>query len=484
MASTDGASVAHQEVKELAVGGRRGRLSDRILLVAALSVLAALGIALVVAFPLVKSETEAQARAVLSRQADTLASLFVNRDLHQPGSGLRPGPNDGDDHGPGENREKVLVYAVTTLSQPIHPITLDDIATVTSGTDLSTVRSSDGLTYYVEGRGLGFGEGVLLVQRDVAAETSAATLLSRLALALIAGLTFALLLALFVARRTARPLKLAAIAAGRLADGERDVDVKVEGAAEVADIAAALNRLTAALAASEDRQRDFLLSVSHELRTPMTSIKGYAEAMADGVLDASDLTVAGAVLLAEGERLDRLVSDLLDLSRSGAVDFQLHLSAVDVAQVVTQAADSWRLRCERDDLTVTAELPSLPVLSELDPTRLRQIVDNLMENAVRITPAGGHIRLAVGQDSEGAFLSVEDSGPGLSDDDLPVAFQPAVLNSRYRKEREVGTGLGLALVGRLATRMGGTAVAGHSELGGAKFIVRFPVQTDLKGLAD
>jgi two-component system sensor histidine kinase BaeS len=113
-------------------------------------------------------------------------------------------------------------------------------------------------------------------------------------------------------------------------------------------------------------------------------------------------------------------------------------------------------------------------LSNLDATRVRQIIDNLMENAVRVTPAGGTIKLSVFDGIETHTIVIDDNGPGLTDEDLPIAFQPAVLHSRYRGLRPVGTGLGLALVGRLAERMGGGASAAHSPLGGAQFIVEFP----------
>ena len=108
------------------------------------------------------------------------------------------------------------------------------------------------------------------------------------------------------------------------------------------------------------------------------------------------------------------------------------------------------------------------------PTRYRQVIDNLIENAVRVTPVGGTIRVQLRKTDSAAELCIDDTGPGLSDDDLAVAFEPAVLHSRYRGIRAVGTGLGLALVGSLVSRMGGKVQAAHSELGGALFVVEMP----------
>ncbi|HCL70398.1 MAG TPA: sensor histidine kinase, partial [Actinobacteria bacterium] len=155
------------------------------------------------------------------------------------------------------------------------------------------------------------------------------------------------------------------------------------GPAEVADIAEALNALNAALATSEGRQREFLLSVSHELRTPLTAIRGYAEALNDDILDPEELTSVGATIGHEASRLDRLVHDLLDLARLGAADFHVNAADVDVREILTEAAEVWRTRCDRDGVTLTLAEAARPVHVHVDAMRLRQIIDNLMENALR-----------------------------------------------------------------------------------------------------
>ncbi|MEY4323604.1 MAG: hypothetical protein RL410_1385, partial [Actinomycetota bacterium] len=190
-----------------------------------------------------------------------------------------------------------------------------------------------------------------------------------------------------------------------------------------------------------------------------------------------DIASTGELLVGETGRLDRLISDLLDLARAGAVDFRLSPANVDLASIGNAAAEAWRLRCEREGLVFQSDLTSTPAISHVDATRVRQVIDNLMENAVRVTPVGGIIKLSVFDGFDTHTIVIDDNGPGLTDDDLSIAFQPAVLHSRYRGLRAVGTGLGLALVGRLADRMGGSATAAHSPLGGAQFIVEFPAAT-------
>jgi two-component system sensor histidine kinase BaeS len=252
------------------------------------------------------------------------------------------------------------------------------------------------------------------------------------------------------------------------------VTLRPEGPVEIADIAEALNRLNAALVVSEGRQREFLLSVSHELRTPLTAVKGYAEALADGVIEGDEVPRTGTTVAAEAARLDRLVTDLLDLARLGAVDFHVVPVEVDLVALGQEAGSVWRDRAQAEGVDVRTELPDEPLLVDTDPIRVRQVIDNLAENALRVSPPGSVIVLAIRADGPWAVVEVRDSGPGLTDDDRAVAFEPGALHERYRGVRPVGTGLGLALVGRLAGGLGGSAEVGAAPEGGARFTVRLP----------
>jgi two-component system OmpR family sensor kinase len=306
-----------------------------------------------------------------------------------------------------------------------------------------------------------------------------ASFVIRIVGALVLGLIIALGIAYIVSRRLSRPLRAAQQAALRMASGSREEQLPADGPLEVADIAEALNTLNAALVASEGRQREFLLSVSHELRTPLTAIKGYGEALADGLVPASDTTDVGGTVAAEAARLDRLVNDLLDLARMGAVDFRIATARMDVSEVVDDAARVWTDRCAREDVhfaTVGTDIP-MPVVA--DAMRVRQILDNLLENALRISPRDSAITVVVHRDPQiagSAFTAIEvrDAGPGLSAEDLSVAFDPGALHERYRGIRPVGTGLGLALVARLAAAMGGSAAVTSTPGVGSSFWVRLP----------
>ena len=280
---------------------------------------------------------------------------------------------------------------------------------------------------------------------------------------------------LLVAQGVARPLRRVAAAARRLSAGERDVRVGAGGPAEVEDVAGALDHLAGQLAAAEDRQRRFLLAVSHELRTPLTAVSGYAEALADGVLPDEDVPRAGAVIQAEAARLQRRVEDLMALARLQADDFRLVLGPVDLTALVDAAAAAWQPRADAAGVVLRLEPPARPVAAWADGERVRQALDALVDNALRVVPPGAPLVLASGSGRTGApWIQVRDGGPGLDADDLAHAFEPGRLTERYRGSRAVGSGLGLALVAALAQRMAGRAVAGVAAEGGASFTVELP----------
>jgi two-component system sensor histidine kinase BaeS len=332
-----------------------------------------------------------------------------------------------------------------------------------------------GRVVLVAGRPLGArGNGIVLTRPAV---TGAAVLvLGNLWLALIAGLAAGIVAGGLLARLVARPIRDAAAAAGRLKAGDHSVRLAVRPPVEAAELAVALNQLAAALATSEGRQRDFLLSVSHELRTPLTTIRGYAEALADGVVGADGAPRAGRTMLDEAERLDRLISDLLVLARLEAADLPIELMGVDLVDLIGSATDAWGPRCAEAGVLLRTELPAGPVMVSTDPGRIRQVVDGLCENALRIVPPGAPLVLAVRAAAATATVEVRDGGPGFTDDDLAVAFERGALYQRYRGVRKVGSGLGLALAARLVRRLGGTIEAGHADEGGARFTVALPYQ--------
>jgi len=450
-------------------------VSPTVLLTSSVAAIAIL-IGAIVSYPLIVASTE----EVGQRNLSQLANVTANS--------LERGLGDG---GLGENlvatlqRESISAYLFNPDTPPTAEFqdlpfgfTQELARLLLTGNDISERLDTEAGQFLFEGRPLAFGGAVLLVQPVSVAGASAGEVLQRLLIALAIGLIIAIPLGYIAARRLARPLRNASKSARLMARGERGISITPDGPQEVSDIALALNALDQALVNSETRQRDFLLSVSHELRTPLTAVKGYSEALSDGILDPSQVASAGEVIFREAQRLDRLVNDLLDLARMGAVDFENHLTEVDLAEFTREACEVWRYRCNAVQVEFTSSVTNSQHVMT-DSVRLRQIIDNLAENALRVTPAGGRIGLAISlQESLGdgmvITISVSDTGPGLNPEDIPIAFEPGALYERYRGVRPVGTGLGLALVQRLASGLKGSAHVESSTDSGTCFVITIP----------
>ena len=290
--------------------------------------------------------------------------------------------------------------------------------------------------------------GTLILLRPVSATGS---LLSPyvwgLLIAAAAGGLLAALAAYLLARRISRPVVRVAAAARTLASGTHPEPVPVEGATELATLAGAFNDLAAQLRKAQEAERNFLLSVSHELKTPLTAIRGYAEAVEDGAVEPRE---AAATVAAEARRLERLVRDLLDLARMNRTDFSVHNTEIDLADVAEDAVRRYGKQAASFGVELHAIVDeSAPAIGDGD--RVLQIVSNLVENALRLTPPGGEVRVV----AEPGVLRVEDTGPGIAEADTERAFERFYLHERYGLERQVGTGLGLAIVKELALAMGG-----------------------------
>lgn len=433
----------------------------------------AVGLTGVIAEHLVRDAAQRQAFDSLSRQAQIVARVVADR---RPSVLLEPRLLPAHGYFVSQRIQIATVTPDGTVRGPGRTALLSgDRSALRAGHGVQGVRTLRGRSVLMVGRPLPIGGAVVLVEPASVARGVTSDASRRILAALLVGLVGAAIAGFLLSRRLARPLQRAALAAHEMARGARDVRLPEQGPAEVAELANALTRLSGALARSEGRQREFLLSVSHELRTPLTAVKGFAEALADGVLPADDVRATGSTMLAEATRLDRLVADLLDLARLGAEDFRLDLAETDLRALVVAAAEVWQARCAREGLELRTELPDGPVPVVTDAGRVRQALDGLAENALRVVPPGGPVVFALRARGAVASLEVRDGGPGLTEDDLRVAFERSALHDRYRGVRRVGTGVGLALVSGLVARLGGRTEAGHAPEGGARFTIVLPL---------
>lgn len=457
----------------------------------------------------------AAAVIVVQRATDraAVASLAALADSAQAVAALAPSPEVGQARAARALdgvRVQVAVVRVETVRGTVvtgdplarRALNADQLGRLIRGESVSAAVTTDDGRVFVEARSTGVG-GIVLAQRRSDAAVFGQQAVTQMIWAFVGVGAAALLASWLVARRIGAPLREVAAAASELAAGRRDVAVSQTGPSEVVEVAVAVNGLARSLAHSEARQREFLLSVSHDLRTPLTTLRGYAESLADDVVPADSVAQVGTVMQTEAARLERMVGDLLDLARLDAQEARLHLVTLSVRDLVHAAEAAYRHRCEAvgvvlrvdlpehaagstDPCRPGADVPSVadPVVDDLvvvaDPDRLRQALDGLFDNALRATPAGRPIvvaayRVPLGLAGRPAVaIQVRDGGPGLADEDYPVAFERSVLYERYRGVRDVGTGLGLAIVARIAARHHGTVRADPAPEGGAAFTLTLP----------
>jgi len=257
-------------------------------------------------------------------------------------------------------------------------------------------------------------------------------------------------------RRTLSPIGDVMEAAGRVADGDFSARVTERGPRQVRALARAFNAMSARLQQHDETRRDLLADVTHELRTPLTVIQGNLEGLLDNVYPRDDAHLAP--ILEETRVLSRLIDDLrtLALAESGAL--KLQKERVDLAALVTETVASFRAQADAAGVELIAE-PGSEIVLEFDPARIREVLENLLANALRYTPRGGKISVQLTVNSEQVEVSVSDTGSGIAPEDLPRVFE------RWQKSRDSrGTGLGLAIAKNLVAAHGGEIFA-ESEIG-------------------
>lgn len=450
----------------------RTTLAVRIVLLTVGIAIAVALIAGVVGTALIRNTATEVTRSLLNRQVELIQAQLDGED-----AGYRLGWAKLTDVLAQQGVSVVTVSRAGGLGGPdtdaVRAAQLAGAARLPAGGSISAVERVGGKSLVVEGRSQR-GRGFALVASIDLGGAQVRSLQARVWWGLLIGLVVAIAGALVLARVIARPLRAAAAAARELGSGARDRRVPPGGPAEVADVALAVNELADALVRSESRQRQFLASVSHELRTPLTAIAGQAQALADGIVAPAETAQVGSVITAEAARLDRLVTDVLDLARLGADDFRLELAPCDLGSVLRDAAAVWQARCTAKGARCELRLPDGPVVVETDARRIRQVVDGLADNALRLLPAGQVLVFELDRQGSQAVLQVRDGGPGLAPEDYPVAFEPGVLHRKYRDRRPGGAGLGLALVAGLVTRLRGQIQAGPAPEGGLAVTIRLP----------
>ncbi len=272
-------------------------------------------------------------------------------------------------------------------------------------------------------------------------------------------------------RRMTRPMDNLIAAARRIESGDYSAQVPEWGPPDLRSVARAFNSMSARLKTVDDQRRSFMADVTHELRTPLSVIRGQAEAIADGVYPADAAHLAP--ILDATHTMDRLVEDLRTLVQTDAGALVLHKEPTDMGALVRDTLESFRSQAESSGISLTTEIAGDVPSIEVDPARIRQVIGNLLSNALRHTPSGGSVKIAVGSSAEQVTVTVSDTGEGIAPDLLPHVFERFV-----KGPNSTGSGLGLAIARDITLAHGGSIEVQNQPTGGTTVTVKF-ARTDV-----
>jgi two-component system sensor histidine kinase BaeS len=285
-------------------------------------------------------------------------------------------------------------------------------------------------------------------------------------------LSLAVAAAAWIARRWAQPLLAMQSATARIAQGDTSVQLREQGSVEMAETVRNINAMSVALQRMEGARRRWLADISHELRTPLTVLRGELDALHDGVrpMDAAALQS----LREETQRLGALVDDLHLLAMADLRALPCHFTSLDATALLRQTVQRFAPRAAQYGLQLECELPLAVQTAVWDGARIGQLIDNLLHNSLRYSDAPGRVRLTLTAQDEALRIVVEDSPPGVSDEQLRHLFEPLYRTDAARSRDAGGSGLGLAICAAIAHAHRGHIVAQRSPLGGLAVVVTLP----------
>ncbi len=269
---------------------------------------------------------------------------------------------------------------------------------------------------------------------------------------------FTLLIAIPVSvissRREAAPLKEMASAARLFAKGDMTVRVSVKSRSdEVGELCEAFNQMADALESSEERRKEFISSVSHELKTPMTTISGFADGLLDGTIPMENAPKYLAIISDETKRLNRLVRQMLDISRMKEKQDSMNAS-FDAAEAVRVSISNLYDRMEQKGLLLHPEIPEDPVICRGSGDDVTRVIYNILDNAVKFSTQGSRLDVSLYKQNGKAYVSVTDRGETIPEEELPMIFERFHKSDRSRSLDRDGVGLGLYIVKTILDRMG------------------------------
>jgi len=324
----------------------------------------------------------------------------------------------------------------------------------------------------------GDGVGILYISPEPSAVFPSPLSLSQaisrfLLLGALLAAAVAFLITYFLSRRISAPVMALTLAARQLGQGDLSQRVQSREKGEVGELAQAFNAMAENLERGEQLRRNMIADIAHELRTPLSNLKGYLEAIHDGMVKPDPDAIRS--LDEEANLLSRLVDDLQELSLAEAHELKMNCQTEDIKKLVKQAIAVRQGQAAAKGVSVSADLPKKLPPVNIDSRRIAQVLLNLIDNAITHTPRGGIITVAARQLDNWLEISVEDTGEGIPAEDLPNVFERFYRVDKSRARATGGTGLGLAIAKYLVEAHNSKIVV-ESELGkGSRFTFTIPL---------
>jgi two-component system sensor histidine kinase BaeS len=282
----------------------------------------------------------------------------------------------------------------------------------------------------------------------------------------------AAVVSILLARTFLAPVRRLAQATHKLSAGDYGTRVSVTSADELGQLGQDFNRLAHTLERNEALRREMVADISHELRTPLAVLQGELEALQDGVRTFTPSALAS--LQSEVGLLSKLIDDLYELALADVGALSYRMVPIDMSGIAARSVDSFRERFGTRGLQVVTDLAGTGTVMEGDPQRLTQLMNNLLQNALRYTDPGGTVSVAVRQENGMVVVDCQDSEPGVAPEHLPRLFDRLFRGDPSRSRDSGGAGLGLAICQRIVESHGGTIRALPSPLGGVRMHIAFP----------
>ena len=383
------------------------------------------------------------------------------------GQGRMMGPHsmmDSDQMGPGMMWGMSMRLQDLLLIDPNGGVIVDPLDTLTDQAVPAQALEAAGTPVNVDGRTVGWLVAAsALNQFSPSEQAFLASVREAILIGGGAAALVALLLGGLFVRGLIRSVRGLEDAARALAAGELDRTVDVEARDEIGRLAESFNRMTHKLNRSESLRRRMIQDIAHELRTPLTVIQGDLQALREGIYQPDEATIDS--IHEESLLLGRLVEDLRELSLAEAGELQLRRERLDLGDLVASGVRHARSSVEAKSIEIRVDVPDTPVYADVDADRIGQVLHNLLGNAVRHTPEGGHIAIGMIAEATKATIRIQDTGPGIAADDLPYVFERFWRGDKARTRGFGSTGLGLAIAKALVEAHGGRIWAENSTEG-------------------